>query len=425
MNRAAPRAGWLALTAASAVVVFAACAESDLAASPETDAGTDAPPLDSSTQDSGAVPDDAPNAPETCSEGGFCPVPLPVKTPLLGISAASSDDAWAIGKDVVLHWDGDSWVQVYHHSEYTNDDPGATFQGVWVAGHDDVWIVGTTAVLRYSAIDATSPPTFRLTPSAGFGGAAGVSLFPTKDGLWRLGMSGIESYSDDGAGGLTMTELPLPPLEPFSIWGFAPDDIWVGGQVCPDGEECFPWMPETYRGAIAHYDGADWSVEVLDYGRRVSAITGFTATSSAHQLWVWTGFSREDALPTKSALALHAPQVDGSIGTPLFSQSLITDGTGVSDDGMSAPMWCSRIIGSIVSPNTSWFTNGCLVYRWNGTGLELVRSAIGGLPPGKVNGIWAASADDVWLVGESLPKGAKTPPSGFALRRTRADGGRQ
>ena len=424
MNRAAHRAGWLPLAATAAVVAFAACAESDPAASPETDAGTDASPLDGGSPDSGAVPDDASDAPETCSEGGFCRVPLPVNTPLLGISAATFDDAWAIGKDVVLHWDGDAWKELYRYSEYANDDPGATFQGLWVAGHDDVWIVGTSVVLRYSKIDATSPPTFRFTHSAGIGGAAGANLFPTKDGLWRLGPSAIESYRDDGAGGLTTTELPLPPLEPFSIWGFGPDDIWVGGQVCPDGEECFHWMPETYRGAIAHYDGTDWSVEVLDYGQRVSAITGFAATSSAHRLWVWTGFSREDALPTKSALALHAPQVDGGIGVPLFSQSLLTDGTGVSHDGMSAPMWCSRIVGSILSPNAAWFTNGCIVYRLNGTGLELVRSAIGGLPPGKVNGIWAASADDVWLVGESLPKGAKTPASGLAMQRTAVDGGR-
>ncbi|MDF2697831.1 MAG: hypothetical protein K0S65_6214 [Labilithrix sp.] len=419
------RSPLLALGAAAALLPFFACAESELVANAEEDAGSEASTLDVSSTDDGATPDGGPDAPETetCSAGGFCQVPLPVKKPLLAVSAASFDDAWAIGKDFVIHWDGVSWKLVYQYSEYDNEDPQATFQGIWVAGHEDVWILGSTTLLRYSAIAGASAPTFRLAPSMGWGGGAGVGLFPTKDGFWRLGGSGVETYREEPDGGVVVVDGPTPPIEGFSIWGFGPDDIWVGGQVCPPGEDCPSHLPELPYGAMAHYDGSDWSVELLERGQRISAITGITAPDQTRQLWIWTGLSREDPLPTKSALRLHSAQADGGIGTPLFTQPLITDGTGVSPEGTSAPMWCSRVVASVVSPSTGWFTNGCLVYRWNGTALEHVRTAIGGLPPGKVNGIWAASADDVWIVGESIPKGTGAPPTGFALRRTRADGG--
>jgi hypothetical protein len=422
------RSPFLALGAVAALLPFFACAESELAASAEDDAGPETSTTDVTPSDDGAT-DGGPDAPETCSAGGFCHVPLPVKKPLLAISAVGMDDAWAIGKDFVVHWDGVSWKLVYQYSEYSNDDPQATFQGIWVAGHDDVWVLGSTTILRYSAIDATSAPSFRVTPSNGVGGGAGGSLFPAKDGLWRLGGSGVETYRDEPDGGVVAGDstTPPPPVEGFSIWGFGPDDIYVGGQVCPPDEECPYHLPELPYGAIAHYDGSDWSVELLDRGQRVSAITGITKPDQTRQLWIWTGLSRDDSGQTKSALRLHSAQADGGIGAPLFTQPLITDGTGVSSDGMTASMWCSRVVASVVSPSTGWFTNGCLVYRWNGTALEVVRTAIGGMPPGKVNGIWAGSADEAWIVGESIPKGAGAPRAGFALRRTRAtgDGGRE
>jgi hypothetical protein len=81
---------------------------------------------------------------------------------------------------------------------------------------------------------------------------------------------------------------------------------------------------------------------------------------------------------------------DGSIGAPLFSQ-LLTKST---DTG--------TVRGWAVSRNAAWISDGDLVWRWTGTELDVTPISIGGLPTGTVRGVWAASADDAWILGETL-----------------------
>ncbi|MDF2694381.1 MAG: hypothetical protein K0S65_2764, partial [Labilithrix sp.] len=102
---------------------------------------------------------------------------------------------------------------------------------------------------------------------------------------------------------------------------------------------------------------------------------------------------------------------DGTIGAPLFSRE--------HRPWLSST--CSFFLGSVISPTAAWLSDGCLVYRWNGTTLESTPTAIAGEPPGRIDGIWAANADDAWIVGRSS-QNAGLPRerwSGFAARRTK------
>ncbi|AKU98754.1 hypothetical protein AKJ09_05418 [Labilithrix luteola] len=65
------------------------------------------------------------------------------------------------------------------------------------------------------------------------------------------------------------------------------------------------------------------------------------------------------------------------------------------------------------SANEGWLSNGCLLYRWDGTSLAMTPTAINGAPVGRVNGLWGNAAGRAWIAGEGLESGV-----GFAARRT-------
>jgi hypothetical protein len=183
------------------------------------------------------------------------------------------------------------------------------------------------------------------------------------------------------------------------------------------GEICFPAACD--HGAIAHYDGTVWSTTLLDTPEFVRGMFGTAAPDQARQLWLWRSdhiASTIDYHLLKPALELVPVLDDGHVGAPIFTRSV----NGLPAKGTAAPQ-CERISGSAVSPSAAWFSDGCFVYRWNGTELARMPTAVEGIPPGDTNGVWAESAENAWVVGTSVPyQGPDLPDTGFAAYRRRA-----
>ncbi|MDF2692571.1 MAG: hypothetical protein K0S65_954, partial [Labilithrix sp.] len=195
-------------------------------------------------------------------------------------------------------------------------------------------------------------------------------------------------------------------------------DVYLGGQ-CLSGDAC----PEGPRAALAHYDGSSWSFTVHDPAGIVTGLAGTRAGEQPRQLWIRTEdqFMRyPDAVTPVSGRILLAPvSASGGIEAPLFEKPL-TWASG-----------CNVFSASVVGPSAAWLSNGCLLYRWNGSQLVGTPFSRGNAPAGVLKGLWAESPDHVWIVGQSIPQGpdvvlnqAPAPPlpiafpiSGFAARR--------
>ena len=174
-----------------------------------------------------------------------------------------------------------------------------------------------------------------------------------------------------------------------SLGGFASNDVWVGGRQCLNfcGDQ---------RGALAHYDGATWSITILDTSESVSTIVGTTDPDQPRRLWLGLGHE----------VALVPVEADGGVGAPLHTQTVMTD-----------TYDCSHLVGAAISPALAWLSNGCLVYRWNGTALDVMPVSPNGIPSAYVKGIWAGKSGEAWIVGESLTRGPNAPKTGFTARR--------
>jgi hypothetical protein len=379
---------------------FFACAESAEGLNPD-DAGRlpDSSVLpESALSEDGPMPEDASVdalVPSPCSAGGFCFVPVPVQKPLWAVSGSSVEDVWAIssqgsaltnGHDSLLRWDGATWKVVYQTSFQPTKTKG--LYGIWTPKQGDVWAVGEE-ILRYSERDGIRQLPIPSPLGAGFRFSAGW-VTPASDALWGVaGQQEVFRFREEPEGSLVVDRwTPQIGAEDASaymgyrwsgIWGFGPNDIYVAGRAC-QSMSCNP-----SRSAIAHYDGTDWSVTVLDSGRDISSIFG-TPPAEPRHLWL-TLVSLPGVLPWTNTQLVPVMN-DGSVGAPLVTQSL-TANTGTGE-----------VRGSAVSPNAAWISNGLFVWRWTGTELELTPTSVNGSSMGKVLGVWTGS-DDAWLVGES------------------------
>ncbi|OJY22517.1 MAG: hypothetical protein BGO98_19720 [Myxococcales bacterium 68-20] len=422
-----------------ASVPFIACAASEVRLGSEDAVapppGSQVPsvptPPDAGTPDADAAP-----APERsrCSEGGFCLEPLPLQRPLLAVSAASMNDAWAVARDAILRWDGTSWKDVYHYVGIGSAAP--ELFGIWATKHDDVWALATGALVRYSARDGGAPAfrEYRTSFRASAADTATYWVNPASDELWVVNgyrtAPTVYRYRETPEGALEETRITDPAIGfPWvqsngtflvrSIFGFASDDIYVGGAWCT--RSCNSSFPEfgSFDGALAHYDGTSWSIVTrLKRGETVSGIYGTKAVGGAQRLWLWVGLDAFSSIGNELRL-LSLPAEDGGAAT-VVAQERVRLGFAVGHplfDSWNAG--CHHIIGSPAPSGGAWMSDVCSVYRWNGTSLETKSTVVNGVPLGTINGIWAGDDEEAWIVGEAPRQFQSEIPAGFAARRVR------
>ncbi len=412
----------IVLVSAFAFVPAFACAAGDdkVDAPPaEQFAPTPAPSADAEAVSD--APDDVPMASlKGCSDDGFCYVPVPRSMPLIAVSASSADDAWMLpeSSSALLHWDGASIKQVYDYDRA--DPPNITFTGIWAQTRDKVWAVargsdGRIVLVRHASPPGGGTPEFRVlvteqpaTTSIAEWGA------PNGDVLWIATDTSVLRVHEDASGAVVEDRSPASSEDDphgymwRGIWGFAPDDVYVAGKVCPSN----PCGADS-QGAIAHYDGTSWSITTVDSSIDVLSLRG-TPPGGIRQVW----YVASNRLPAPSQdiisrTELVALDEAGSPGAPLYS---------LPENRVPA---CTARVGQATGQSGGWFSSGLLLCRWTGSTLEPVRTAVDGRTiVESLNGIWAGGSDDVWIVGGAITRPGLVK-TGFAARRTAttAEGG--
>lgn len=165
--------------------------------------------------------------------------------------ARAENDAWAVGQDIVVHWDGTNWVNTSMMGimQGPMSNPASDLYAVWASGPNDVRAVGKK-VYRWDGATWTNEPQPGNDYYYGIWGTGPRDVWMVGSGVGRH-YNGTE-WSDVRVG----TQSTLR-----AIWGAAANDIWAGG----DG------------GVMVHWDGARWTAFPSGTTQTIRAIVGFGA----------------------------------------------------------------------------------------------------------------------------------------------------
>jgi hypothetical protein len=302
--------------------------------------------------------------------GGWTPVGVAStgnNVSLLGASARTNSDAWAVGQQfvaagqpqapaVAYHWNGTNWslTPTPNLGEY------GALESVSASTATDAWAVGFTMIRRRdfgtliehwngsgwtaNSVDAISGFGVRLT------GVADLSA----TNAWAVG--------DGASGGLaehwngtawSVVSLPDPSFTPSSdsaISADSPTDIWLVGSTI--SSTTGTTVPETL-----HYNGTTWAVVPVALPGQASATLDAVTAISAGDVWA----------------------VGEDIGA-----------------------------GSAIGGST-------LIEHWNGTAWSIVATPTPGAYP-SLTGVAGRSAGDVYAVGTNLPSAGGGPEQAMILR---------
>ena len=199
---------------------------------------------------------------------------------LLGVSVASTYDAWAVGTGgYSAHWDGTTWRQVQTGTT-------VTLFGVWTSGAETYATGAGGTILRWNG--ATWVPevsgTFEILTgfafagpekwacgqagtillNAGFGWSTFASPVATnlikmfalsRHDIWAVGVGGVALHYD----GISWTSTATGTTEDlFDVFGMTTNDVWAVGT----------------NGTILHWNGAAWSPAVSPTMSNLFSITG-------------------------------------------------------------------------------------------------------------------------------------------------------
>ena len=226
--------GLLALLAAAVPLSTVACDGSDeTVRGHDDDAGSDAAvPPDASDDDAADADADA-EAPEPCTEDGFCHTELPGELVLRDVWGDGTGIVWAVseGGDI-LRWDGSAWT--IQHSE-----PGELF-AIWGGSPTDVWAGGerrlfhgegaSSNALVWTHVDVPGLDGIPITSIWGssssdvwaVAGRSDMMLFPPV-------VEGRALHFGGKATGWTVQPVRTRDASFTKVWGTGPRDVWIGG----------------------------------------------------------------------------------------------------------------------------------------------------------------------------------------------------
>jgi hypothetical protein len=287
---------------------------------------------------------------------------------LLGASARTNSDAWAVGQQfvgagqpqapaVAYHWNGTSWSL----TPTPNLGQYGALRSVSAGSANDAWAVGFTMIARHdygTLIEHWNGSAWSVNSlDAITGFAAGltgvVDLTPTN--AWAVGESGsgglIEHWNGNAWSTVTLPDAAFTPSSGDAISADSPTDIWIVGSSINSKTEAT--IPETL-----HYNGSAWSVvPAAQPPSQSSATLGSVTAISPTDAWAVGEFT----------------------GT------------------------------------TSAVGGSTLIEQWNGSSWKIVPSPTPGAYP-SLTGVAARSASDVYAVGTNLPSVDGGPEQAMILR---------
>ena len=321
---------------------------------------------------------------------------------LLGVSAVSASDAWAVGAGgtgtLTLHWDGASWTKV------ASPSPGslASLAAVAAVSRSDVWAVGSyrtssggnkTLILHWNGTSWTRvpSPSPEVTDGSFLTGVSAVSA----SGAWAVGWYYLTGGEASNTlilhwNGTSWTRMPSPNPSHLgfnalnSVSALSAAAVWAAGSI-------------DTGTLILRGNGTSWArvpspgtvaPDVLNGVSAVSAsdawAAGATAAGTLLLHWNGTSWTR---VPSPD------PAQAGNF-------SLLNSVSAVS----ASDAWAAGTYSTTSSGTKS------LALHWNGvTWAQVATPNPGGATGTSLAGISATSPYNAWAVGDTSPgSGGKT-----------------
>lgn len=321
---------------------------------------------------------------------------------LKAVWASATDDVWAVGFNLILHYDGTTWQSL----KVAGRDNLGGLTAVFGFAKNNVYIAASGEMFHFDGVAVT--PTAMSLRTTHLWGSAPDNLWATDslgwvgryDGTgWKLMNTGISgccrgvygSSKDDvffGADskvvhydGSKFTSEPVGATV-YNLWGSGRDDIWlVGGS-----------------GVTYHYNGTAWQkvatgAEEFLYGISGTDRTHAWAVGAEGMILRWDGTQwtalREGAHNESQALWVAGPKDAWAGG---FGGLAHYDGTRWTllpgTQGSIHGIWGS-------APDDVWAV-GAAVYHWDGKTLS--RDTL--RPADPLRAVSGTARDDVWAVGQ-------------------------
>ena len=352
--------------------------------------------------------------------GAAGPAVLPLGCELLGVSAVSPTDVWAVGarigqrrvkhalaasQSLVEHWDGRRWRVV------SVPDVGGLDAVVAVNGHD-VWAASKgryAAAYGRGAFLHWNGTAWRRVPGPAQPGTNHLALSASgPENVWAIGSTGVGRGVVEHWDGSAWQTVDIPPLgrlvsrrdvELTGIAAHKRGDVWVVGVISPRPR---PHRRDFTRALVLHWDGHRWqSVSGPHPGRDLDSIATVGLDASGR---VWVGGTFETARPNGHIVAfgaMLAVRADGRWVTRRLPGSYRNAYTPVSIAGASRnDVWA---VGS-----GEWASDQ-FVGHWNGRSwtLEAYQPRGETITPSAVTTLTASNA---WLVGAETTQPARLLP---------------
>jgi len=344
---------------------------------------------------------------------------------LTGVATVSDSDAWAVGfqnghpftnigaKVLIDNWNGTAWAQVTVPATPGNT---ALLLGTSASSATDAWAVGRTQLnksdfeplaMHWNGTTWSVSPGFAaaLSPISG-ASAEGVADISPAD-AYAIGDSAATAVGSlarwNGTSWSPVT-LPLPAnansnttLNAISADG--PDDVWIVGTFLDSANE----QNETFS---EHFNGTAWTVVPMPpvTSSNINAFFQFNGikANSASDVWA-VGDSGVIDVPGSQTLIEHFNGTAWNI-VPSPSPGSIAILSGVTTSNAASNVWA---VGADTPAGTSM--RQTLTLNWNGTAWKVVASP----NPGSTDGVGAVATNPgaaiVWAVGESGPPGSFNP----------------
>lgn len=210
---------------------------------------------------------------------------LPGERPaVLALDGASSTDVWAVGENLLVHFDGKGWSDVAPQGLRCR---GCQLNSISVAAADDVWAVGNDGlVAHYDGRSWTTMQPEILRVKSGVSDHEDLAHVVAwrGHGLVASIQASKELVRFDGA-----TWSKLPSLDggwADVFWGNAPNDLWVWDRT----------SSSRFDMSMRHFDGNAWGHEVqITSGPEIRQLDG----SGPQDIWMiggWGGRSQTAVL---------------------------------------------------------------------------------------------------------------------------------
>ena len=247
---------------------------------------------------------------------------------LPGLWGSAYDDVWAVGRDRILHFDGQNW---------TSPSPGfvlTSLKGVWGSSSNDVFVAGQNQILHYNGSSWTQPWTGTQNLNGIWGSStsevvavgsvilhydgalpwtevalpSGVGLLRAVWGSQSAGYFAVNTLGEivHTSGGHVWTEMQAPEGWNYlmDVWGSAGDNVFAVGR----------------EGRILHYDGVSWQVMYSGTGEFLWSVWGFSgdnvfAAGENGTLIHYNGF---EWTPVRTDLSTTISGIWGAPGQALF-----------------------------------------------------------------------------------------------------------